>query len=52
MKVLKIIGLIVGLLMVGVIFLGIFNKKFEYSSSVTVNALPEKSWEVFTIPPK
>jgi uncharacterized protein YndB with AHSA1/START domain len=47
MKVLKIVGLIVGLLIVGVILLGVFKKKFTYSSFITVNASPEQSWQAF-----
>jgi uncharacterized protein YndB with AHSA1/START domain len=47
MKLLKILGLILGLLIVGVILVGVFAKQFEYSSSITVNASPEQCWKAF-----
>jgi uncharacterized protein YndB with AHSA1/START domain len=47
MKFLKIAGLILGLLMVGIILIGLFAKRFEYSSSITINASPAHCWEVF-----
>lgn len=48
MKVLKWLGVIVALLVVGFFAIGIVTPKFSYHNAVTVNAPVEKAFSVFT----
>ena len=48
MKILKWVGIIVGVLIVGFLAIGVITPDFSYHNSVTVNAPVEKAYSVFT----
>lgn len=50
MKILKITGAAVGLVIAVFILLGVFFSDFEYRNSVVVKASPERCWNVFHDP--